>query len=216
MRNSPQVILLSVAIAAAGCSGSGGGQSQARNGAPSETNRPPAIAGTPDRSVRPGEFYDFRPSAHDADGDELRFEISRKPPWAQFDPQTGRLWGTPDASDVGRFADIGITASDGQDTVALASFSIAVNQVQSGSATLSWNPPTENGDGSMLTDLAGYRIYYGRNPADLNRQVVLDNPGVTRFVVDNLSPAKWHFAMTAVNRNGVESRRSRVVSKRVA
>ena len=43
-------------------------------------------------------------------------------------------------------------------------------------------PPSENADGSVLTDLAGYRIYYGRNPDNLTQVVVLDNPGLTRYV----------------------------------
>jgi len=30
-----------------------------------------------------------------------------------------------------------------------------------GSALLSWNAPSTNEDGTPLTDLAGYKIYYG-------------------------------------------------------
>jgi hypothetical protein len=218
MRISPQAILLSIVIASAGCSGSGGGhgQGQGRSELPPGSNSPPTIAGMPDRSVREGESYDFRPSASDADGDDLRFEIKRKPAWARFDPSTGRLWGTPDASDAGAFEGIEIRVTDGRATAALGPFSIAVNQFEAGSATLSWNPPTENRNGTVLTDLAGYRIYFGRSPASLNSRIELDNPGLARYVIENLSPAKWYFAMTAVNRRGIESRRSRIVSKRVA
>ena len=82
-----------------------------------------------------------------------------------------------------------------------------------GSATLSWNPPTDNTDGSALTDLAGYRIYYGRNKQDLKRSVVISNPGLTRYVIENLTPARWHFAMTSINSAGLESPRSQTVSK---
>ena len=32
--------------------------------------------------------------------------------------------------------------------------------VFAGDATLAWDPPTTNADGSPLTDLAGYKIYY--------------------------------------------------------
>ncbi len=85
-----------------------------------------------------------------------------------------------------------------------------------GSATLSWYPPTENGDGSYLEDLAGYRIYYGRSAKKLDRAITIDNPGLTRYVVENLSPARWHFAMTSVNSRGVESKRSETVSKKIA
>jgi len=84
-----------------------------------------------------------------------------------------------------------------------------------GSATLSWYPPTQNVGGSALTNLAGYRIYYGRADNALNQRIELDNPGLTRYVVEDLSPAKWHFAMTAVNSRGVESKRSATVSKTI-
>ena len=77
-------------------------------------------------------------------------------------------------------------------------------------------PPTENADGSPLTDLAGYRIYYGRNQDNLTQVVVLDNPGLTRYVVENLTPARWFFAMTSVRTDGVESRRSTTASKTIS
>jgi len=84
-----------------------------------------------------------------------------------------------------------------------------------GSATLSWYPPTANADGSALGNLAGYRIYYGTSAQRLNRTIVIDNPGLTRYVVENLSSSKWHFAMTSYNADGKESERSVTVSKKV-
>jgi hypothetical protein len=87
---------------------------------------------------------------------------------------------------------------------------------QDGSASLSWNPPTENADGSTMSDLAGYRIYYGKSPKKLNKTIVIDNPGLTRYVVENLAAAKWHFSMTSVNSSGKESARSKTVSKKIA
>lgn len=86
---------------------------------------------------------------------------------------------------------------------------------QDGSATLSWYPPTDNADGSTMADLVGYRIYYGTSPNQLNRTIAIDNPGLTRYVVENLAPARWHFAMTSLNASGKESARSSTVSKRI-
>lgn len=83
----------------------------------------------------------------------------------------------------------------------------------SGSATLSWYPPTANEDGSPMADLAGYRIYYGKNAKRLNRVIVLQNPGLTRYMVESLVPGKWHFAISAVNDKGQESKQSESVSK---
>src|SRR5688572_4186028 len=170
-------------------------------GTGSEQNEAPTIAGTPSAYILEGELYEFRPTASDPEGDALEFSIARKPAWAQFDRASGRLWGTPGADDVGNFTNIGISVSDGQVSATLAAFDVSVNQIAAGAATLSWNPPTENADGSPLTNLAGYRIYYGRNPDNLTQVVVLNNAGLSRYVIENLTPAHWHFEMTSVNRS---------------
>jgi len=183
---------------------------------PAAVNHAPTITGTPIRAVVQGEFYEFMPNAADADDDALQFSIARKPEWAKFDPKSGRLWGTPAEKDVGNFTNIRITVSDGTDTASLAAFDVTVDAIAAGSATLSWNPPTENSDGTLLTDLAGYRIYYGRSADQLSRSVVVNNPGLTRYVIENLAPARWHFAMTSVNGAGLESSRSRTVSKLIS
>ena len=185
------------------------------NPPPPALNNPPTITGTPPPTVVEGEPYEFTPAASDPDGDTLEFTISRKPSWATFNRATGRLSGTPDSNDVGNFTNIGISVSDGQDSAALAKFDITVDQIALGAATLSWAPPTENSDGSALTNLAGYKIYYGRSASQLNRTIAIDNPGLTRYVVENLSPARWHFAMTAINSQGVESTRTSTVSKTI-
>jgi hypothetical protein len=76
----------------------------------------------------------------------------------------------------------------------------------SGSVTLNWQPPTENADGSALTDLSGYNIYVGTNSSGYDyRELRLDNPGLTANVVENLEPGTYYFAATAFNSSGVES-----------
>ena len=99
------------------------------------------------------------------------------------------LSGTPTASQVGTYSGISISASDGTNRTTLPSFSIAVNASgsSSGSATLSWTPPTTNTNGTSLTNLAGYRIYYGTSSSSLNRTIQVANAGVTRYVVPDLS-----------------------------
>lgn len=160
-----------------------------------------------------GQAYSFQPTASDPDGDTLSFSIHNAPAWASFNGTTGRLTGTPGAGDVGQVADIRITVSDGRAEAQLSAFSISVNQVAMGSVTLSWAPPTTNADGSTITDLAGYRIYYGRSAGALDEMVVINNAGTTRWVVENLSSATWYFSMTSYNASGIESARSSVVSR---
>lgn len=76
-----------------------------------------------------------------------------------------------------------------------------------GSATLSWNAPTQNEDGSPLLDLAGYKIYEGDAPdaGSVTLFDQLDNPGLVMYVADNLSSGTHYFSITAVNGSDVES-----------
>ncbi len=90
--------------------------------------------------------------------------------------------------------------------------SATVNQVGFSSATLSWTPPTQNTDGSPLTDLAGYKIYYGNESGNYQTSIQIDNPGITIYVVENLTPNTYYFVITAFNRIGAESDFSNEVS----
>jgi hypothetical protein len=97
----------------------------------------------------------------------------------------------------------------------LPGFTIAVQDLQPGSAILSWAPPTRNEDGSPLTDLKGYKIYYGKSVARLDTVLDIPNPGISTASVSNLSPANWFFVVTAYNRSDVESAPSNVASKTI-
>jgi len=91
-----------------------------------------------------------------------------------------------------------------------------VAQVASGSATLSWVAPTQNVDGSALTDLAGYEIRYGQSSSDLSQTVLLNNPSLNIYVVENLTSGTWYFAVAAVNGQGGTSPLSNVASKTIS
>jgi hypothetical protein len=173
-------------------------------GGSGSANNAPTITGTPPASVKVGETYSFHPDASDSDGDTLTFSIQAKPSWASFDSATGALSGTPQAGDEGPYDDISIVVSDGWANDSL-DFAVTVNQHQPGSATLSWMSPTLNTDGSALTDLAGYRIHYGVTEGDYTEQIHVDNPGLTTYVVDDLSPNTYYFVVTAINVAGFES-----------
>lgn len=183
---------------------------------PQPANSAPTISGQPSATAKVNEPYTFRPAASDADGDKLTFQIANKPAWASFDSATGRLSGTPSSSASGTFADIRISVSDGKLTTSLAPFSISVASALLGSATLSWQPPTSNTDGSPLTNLAGYVVRYGNAPDDLASQVRIANPGLTSYVIEALTPATWYFQVTAFNSAGVESAPSALASKTIS
>jgi hypothetical protein len=85
-------------------------------------------------------------------------------------------------------------------------------KASSGAATLDWMPPTENSDGSVLTNLAGYTVYYGTSPDSLTESVKVTNPGLTAYTVSNLPSGTWYFAVTSYSSAGVESVRTGTVS----
>jgi hypothetical protein len=181
--------------------------------APTTTNTPPVISGTPPTSVLAGSSYSFLPTASDANGDALSFSISGKPAWASFDATSGLLSGTPDASYVGSYANIVISVSDGKASTSLTAFTITVNSIALGSASLAWTPPTQNTDGTSLTDLAGYTIYYGTNSTALTSKIVIANPGASAYTLGNLGSGTYYFGITAYTAGGAESALSNIGSK---
>ena len=80
-----------------------------------------------------------------------------------------------------------------------------MTQASPGAATLSWTPPTQNTDGSALTNLAGYRIHYGTSATTLTQSIQIANPGLTTYVIEDLSPGTYYFAVRAFTSNGGES-----------
>jgi hypothetical protein len=210
-----------VALALAVLSGCGGGgdssTSQNGSGGPPAGNAAPTIQGQPSGAVQVGQAYTFTPSASDANGDTLTFSVTNKPDWADFNASTGRLSGTPTATDVAMYSNISISVSDGQASAALSAFGISVTDAAAGTgtATLSWTPPTENSDGTALMDLAGYQVYYGQSQNNLNKTVTLNNASLSTYVVENLGSGTWFFALVAVNTHGTTSVFSSVATKTI-
>jgi len=77
-----------------------------------------------------------------------------------------------------------------------------------GAATVEWLAPETATDGSTLTNLAGYRIYYGTDVTRMTRKIEVKNAGVLTYVIEGLTPATYYFAVTAINVHGQESARS--------
>jgi hypothetical protein len=95
------------------------------------------------------------------------------------------------------------------------SVNVTVALSSDGTALLSWTPPTENTDDSTLTDLAGYKIYYGTSPGSYSNTEIINNPGLTSFLIESLASADWYFVMTSFNSSGIESGYSTEVSKKI-
>jgi hypothetical protein len=84
-----------------------------------------------------------------------------------------------------------------------------------GTVTLSWIPPTDNTNGTPITDLAGYHIHYGTAQGELTKVIDLAGTNVTTFEVSNLTPGTYYFAISAYTTMGVESAESDVGSKSI-
>ncbi len=74
-----------------------------------------------------------------------------------------------------------------------------------GAVTINWMPPTQNVDGSALTNLSGYNIHYGTKSGNYTQTIPVANPGLATFVVTNLTAGTYYFAVAAVNSAGTES-----------
>jgi len=211
LRNVLNLTIISViAVVLGGCldqggSGSGFVDQTAPAGVAPIGNNAPTISGNPMTAIDIGSAYAFTPVASDTDGDELAFSIKNQPPWADFDAVTGELSGQPGLDSIGTYASIEISVSDGDANSALPVFAISVDQVGTISTTLSWTPPTQNEDGSPLMDLAGYKIYWGTIRGQYTHSATIDNPGISSYMVENLTPGTYEFVGTSFNQAGVES-----------
>jgi hypothetical protein len=83
------------------------------------------------------------------------------------------------------------------------------------SAVLLWNQPTKNTDGTLLTDLQGYKIYQG---SATNNLKAVANVAVNQmnYTATGLAQGTYYFAVSAYNRDGAESPLSNVASKTFA
>lgn len=80
-------------------------------------------------------------------------------------------------------------------------------------AMLTWVAPTQNTDGSALTNLAGFRVNYGQASTQLTQTVQVANPAATGTTIGNLTSSTWFFGVRAYTTQGAESALSNIVSK---
>ena len=74
---------------------------------------------------------------------------------------------------------------------------------------LAWDASTTREDGSQLSNLAGYFVYFGENSGQSSGTYSLktDVKNVTKFKVENLTAGKtYYFAVTAYDSAGLESK----------
>ena len=216
-RLSTKSVLAALLVLVIGGCGGGDSGSDASTGsatAGSGSSRP-TIQGRPGTTVAAGQSYSFQPVASGTNGGGVTFSAANLPAWLTLEATTGRLTGTPSAADIGTYTGVSVTVADSSGTATLGPFTITVSAMGSGTASLSWMPPSVNSDGSALLDLSGFVVLYGQSPTDLTQSIAIDNPSVTTYVVENLTSGTWYFAVQAANSSGVRSELSSVASKTI-
>ena len=90
----------------------------------------------------------------------------------------------------------------------------ADDTAQNQAFTLTWSAPTQNEDGTPLTDLLGYYIYAGDSP-DAMLPLYYTNAADASVVLGAGGPGVRYFAVAAVNYDGVESEMTPILSEPV-
>ena len=85
----------------------------------------------------------------------------------------------------------------------------------SGIAELTWTAPTQNEDGTALTNLGGYKVRYGQAPGTLSEVRDIANPATTSVTIEGLSSGTWYFTVASYTNAGVESVPTGAVSKTI-
>jgi hypothetical protein len=125
-------------------------------------------------------------------------------------PNTGLINRAPAAGDA-----VSVTAPSSPPPTTVAVNPPPPVSTVNGVVTLDWQPPTENSDGSVLTNLAGYTVYYGTSADNLSKSVKVTNPGLTAYSVTGLTSGTWYFAVTSYSADGVESTPTKTVSTKI-
>jgi|GEM_PF-2319093 len=72
------------------------------------------------------------------------------------------------------------------------------------STALAWEPPAQNTNGSEITDLAGYNLYFGTEPGRYNQVRPVRDASQTELELP-VEPGTYYLAMTAYDMSGNES-----------
>lgn len=103
-------------------------------------------------------------------------------------------------------------------TILFLLFIICAPYIQAADVSINWSPPTENVDGTPLTDLAGYKVYAGTSARDYQTSTPINDASLTSAVVPialTLMPGenRIFLAMTALDADGNESAYSNEISR---
>jgi hypothetical protein len=107
------------------------------------------------------------------------------------------------------------TLTAGAGTISVQAAALSQAAAAGSSAILTWQPPAMNADGSPLTDLAAFKVYWGTTQGAYSQSTRISNAAARSHTVTGLGKGTWYFVVTALNAQGVESPYSNVWSKTV-
>jgi hypothetical protein len=90
-----------------------------------------------------------------------------------------------------------------------------VTSSTTGTATLTWVVPTHNTDGTPVTTLTGFHIYYGTTEGALTQSIVISGATTTSYEITGLTSGTWYFTVAADAADGTQSAPSSVGSKTI-
>ena len=208
------LIFATVLVSISACGGGGGGES-AKKQPPNSSNRAPTIQIiSPLQGGNQSELEQTLLIANASDEEDG--DISDRIEWvSNIDGNLGT--GTNITIQLTNGAhSIAASVRDSQNAVANQDINYSINPAF-GNATLSWTAPTENTDDSELTDLAGFKIYYGTSVDNLDIILTIEANDVSAYVIENLEMTQtYYFAISAYNQLGIESELSTIASKTIS
>jgi hypothetical protein len=78
---------------------------------------------------------------------------------------------------------------------------------------LMWSAPTENTNGTAVTPLSGFTIYYGTTEGALTQSVTVSGASTLTYTITGLTTGTWYFAVAADAADGTQSAMSEIGSK---
>lgn len=96
--------------------------------------------------------------------------------------------------------------------ITLILFLVSFN-IYAESVTLSWAAPTENTNGSALTDLTSYIIKYGNSENTMTNEVIISDPTIIRYSMDIFNTT--YFTIYAINSTNISSTSSNIAVKNI-
>jgi hypothetical protein len=190
--------------------------------APAKANNAPTTAPVTltaineDSGIRVITQAELLTNASDADGDALNATglVITSGIGALIDNGNGTWSYTPAAND-----DTSVTfaygVTDGAQQIAGIATMDILPVSEPGNIRLSWVAPSVRSDNItplLLSEIAGYRIYYGTAPGLYPNQVNINDGSVVQKTLNNMSPGAYYFVLTTIDMDGRESSFSNMVT----